>query len=274
VATDFVNDWLHYLEQRGRSPETIRTYQSVINAFAAEVMQSGHGILTADVDDAQRWWDARDGQAVRTRARALSCVRSFYKWALRHDMILQDPTRRLDAPSLPKGAPRYITKDQLGVLREKLEPDLKRAALLGAWAGLRVSEAAALMWGDVDTELMRINVRHGKGDKARPVGMASLLLDELAPVYADNVNVVTGTEQVQSAATLQRRINRAIARAGVDATFHQLRHRFGTITYGVTGDPLAVAAAMGHSSLETTRIYAAVSDDALARVAAAAVRGG
>ena len=72
--------------------------------------------------------------------------------------------------------------------------------------------------------------------------------------------------------SLQRKVNRAIQRAGVSATFHQLRHRFGTLTYGITGDPIAVAAAMGHSSLETTRIYAAVSDDALDRVAAAAIR--
>lgn len=264
--SDTTERWLHYLSQRGRSPETLRTYRSSLAAYAEHAPDP----LKADVDDAEAWWTSLEHLSPRTRARSLSCVRSFYAWAMRYDLIDRDPTRRLDSPTLPKGAPRYVTRDQLAVLRRELPDDLRRAALLGAWAGLRVSEAAALSWDDVDTELMRLTVRHGKGDKARPVAIHPVLLDELTPIIA-GANVVTGTEHTYTAAALQRRVNRAMKRAGVEATFHQLRHRFGTITYGKTGDPLAVAAAMGHASLETTRIYAAVSDDALARVAAAAV---
>jgi site-specific recombinase XerD len=259
-----LDDWLAYLAQRGRSEGTLASYRSTMRTYPADP-------LAVTVEDADKWWTSVEHLAPRTRARSLSCIRSFYTWAMRYDLVERDPTRRLDAPSLPKGAPRYVTKDQLEILRDKLPPDLRRAALLGAWAGLRVSEAAALNWDDVDTELMRLTVRHGKGDKARPVAIHAVLLDELSPIVA-GANVVSGTEVTYTAATLQRRVNRAMKRAGVEATFHQLRHRFGTITYGKTGDPLAVAAAMGHASLETTRIYAAVSDDALARVAEAAVQ--
>lgn len=268
-SVEVVDRWLHYLEQRGRSPETIRTYRSAIRGFMDAISEPD--LLSANVEDVEQWWAGLEGLAPRTRTRHLSCVRSFYTWAMRYDLIERDPTRRLDAPSLPKGSPRYVTRDQLDVLRTALPADLLRAALLGAWAGLRVSEAAILSWDDIDTDLMRINVRGGKGDKSRPVGMAPLLLDALLPVVA-GANVVTGTNHVYTAGALQRRVNRAMKAAGVEATFHQLRHRYGTITYGATGDPLAVAAAMGHASLETTRIYAAVSDDALAKVAAAAVR--
>ena len=49
-----------------------------------------------------------------------------------------------------------------------------------------------------------------------------------------------------SAATLQRRINRAIHRAGIDATFHQLRHRYGTLAYQATCDLVAVGRQMDH----------------------------
>lgn len=258
-----VERWLRYQRQRNRSPETLRTYRSVMTSFAADP-------LAATVDDVQDWWDSIDELGVRTRARALSCVRSFYRWAARFDLRTDDPTRRLDAPTVPKGAPRYVTRADLDTLLGSLDDDLRRAVALGAWAGLRVAEAAALDWSDVDTEARRIHVRSGKGQKSRPVGMHPILLDALLPNTGGNVVAAGGTPY--SAASLQRRANRAIRRLGVDATFHQLRHRFGTITYGATGDPLAVAAAMGHSSLETTRIYAAVSDDALDKVAAAAVR--
>lgn len=260
---DAVTDWLDAQARRGRSESTIRTYRSVLSGWHPDP-------LTATLADAQAWWEAQDGDGPRTRAKRLAAVRSFYTWAVRHDLVDRDPTRRLDAPTLPKGAPRYVTRHQLDTLLRELPGDLRRAVVLGAWAGLRVSEAAALDWSDIDTEARRIHVRHGKGDKARRVGMHPLLLDALLPEVGGNV--VTAGGQVYSADALQRRVNRAMRRVGVDATFHQLRHRFGTMTYGQTGDPLAVAAAMGHASLETTRIYAAVSDDALDRVAAAAVR--
>lgn len=258
-----IEKWLAHLAQRNRSTETLRTYRSIMAGYDADP-------LAVTVESAQAWWDGLDHQGVRTRARSLSCVRSFYKWAIRFDLIVSDPTRRLDAPTLPKGAPRYVTRHQLDTLLRELPGDLRRAVVLGAWAGLRVSEVAALDWSDIDVDLHRLHVRHGKGDKSRSVGVHSVLLDALLPDVGGNV--VTGGGTPYTASSLQRRVNRAMKSAGVDATFHQLRHRFGTITYGITGDPLAVAAAMGHASLETTRIYAAVSDDALDRVAAAAVR--
>ena len=258
---EHVEAWLRHLAQRNKSPATLRTYRSIMSTFPDPL-----GVSMAGV---QAWWDSQDELGVRTRARNLACVRSFYKYAQRFDLRLDNPTRRLDAPSLPKGAPRYVTRSQLDTLLDALEPDLRRAVVLGAWAGLRVSEAAALTWQDVDLDARRIHV-NGKGNKRRVVGVHPVLLDALLPDTGGNVVTAGGTPYNES--SLQRKVNRAIRRAGVAATFHQLRHRFGTLTYGITGDPIAVAAAMGHSSLETTRIYAAVSDDALDRVAAAAIR--
>lgn len=214
--------------------------------------------------------DNLDGTNPRTRARTLSCVRSFYRWALRNDLLSSDPTRRLDAPAVPKGAPRYINRQQLDTLLRELPADLRRAVVLGAWAGLRVSEAAALKWSDIDRDRMCINVRAGKGNKSRAVPMHTVLLDSLLPDTGGNV--ITGTRRAYDGGSLQRRVNRAMRRVGIDATFHQLRHRYGTMTYGITGDPLAVAAAMGHQSLNSTKIYAAISDDAMTRIAAAAIQ--
>lgn len=257
-----LDEWLDYLRSRNRSPATLSTYQSVMSAYLPDP-------LTVTLDEAESWWRSIEGQSVRSRARALSVVRSFYKWAIRYDLIERDPTRRLDAPSLPKGAPRYLTRAQVDRLMGELPDDLRRGLALGCYAGLRAAEAAALNWSDVDVEARRLHIV-GKGSKSRYVPAHPILLDHLLP--STGGNVVTGGGITYSAGAFQRRINRAIQRAGIEATFHQARHRFGTMAYGGTGDPLAVAAAMGHASLETTRIYAAVSDDALDKVAAAAVR--
>jgi integrase len=102
------------------------------------------------------------------------------------------------------------------------------------------------------------------------VGLSPLLLDELLPVTGGNV--VTAGEKPYSAAVLQRKVNRAIKAAGVDATFHKLRHRFGTIALDATGNLLAVARAMGHANVATTAGYAATSDADLDVIAAAVTK--
>ena len=98
----------------------------------------------------------------------------------------------------------------------------------------------------------------------------SLLLDELLPDTGGNV--VTAGGAPYTAGTLQRRVNRAIRAAGVDCTYHQLRHRFGTVALAATGNLLAVSRAMGHASPATTAIYAATSDADLDVIADAVTR--
>jgi integrase/recombinase XerC len=151
------------------------------------------------------------------------------------------------------------------VLDSAPAPD-RRAVCLGAYAGLRISEAARLDWSDVDLESLQIRVMHSKGGKSRRVPISAVLLEALLPNTGGNV--VTGGE-AHDTDWLARRIRKAFRRAGVHATFHQLRHRYGTLAYKATGDVLAVSRLMGHSNLNTTAIYAAASDEVAARIAEA-----
>lgn len=225
---------------------------------------------TATREDVETWWRERAGRlAPASRANDLANLRSFYAWARRWEHRDDDPTSRLDPPKVPKGLPRPISRADLRLLLDVLPDDLRRAVCLGAWAGLRVSEAAALEWADVDTEARRIRVL-GKGAKTRMVGLSPILLDALLPDTGRNV--VTGSTEAYSAAALQRRVNRAIQAAGVDATFHQLRHRYGTLALAGTSNLLAVSRAMGHASPATTAIYAATADADLDVIADAVTR--
>ena len=130
-------------------------------------------------------------------------------------------------------------------------------------------EVAALDWNAIDLEANRIYV-DGKGQKKRLVGLSPILRDSLLPNAGGNV--VTAGGAVYTASTLQRKVNRAIRAAGVDATFHQIRHRFGTVALASTSNLLAVSRAMGHESPATTAIYAAASDTDLDLIAEAVSR--
>lgn len=99
-----------------------------------------------------------------------------------------------------------------------------------------MSEVAALNWDDVDLENHRIRVT-GNGAKTRLVGLTPLLLDELLPFTSGNVVPAGG--HTYAADVLQQKVNRAIRATGVDATFHQLRHRYSTVALGATDNLLA-----------------------------------
>jgi integrase/recombinase XerD len=255
------DEWLEHLTRERRPPNTI--------AAARRVMRSLPNASTATREDVEAWWASRAHLSPATRSNDLAILRMFYDFAIIWEFRDDDPTRRIKAPKVPQGLPRPISRADLRKLLDALEEDMRRAVCLGAYGGLRVSEAAGLGWHDVDTETRRIRVL-GKGGKTRLVGMSPLLLDELLPDTGGNV--VTAGGPPYTPGTLQRKVNRAIKAAGVDATFHQLRHRFGTVALAATGNLLAVSRAMGHSSPATTAVYAATSDADLDVIADAVTR--
>ena len=239
-------------------------------ASRARVLRSINTAGTATREEVEIWWATRRHLSAGTRANDLACLRAFYKWARRWEHRDDDPTLRIDAPRVDKGLPRPMSRADLRKLLGAAPDDLRRAVALGAYAGLRVSEVAALHWRDVDIEARRARVLHSKGGKSRMVALGAVLIDQILPDTGGYV--VTGTDTPVSAAQLQRRVNRAIRNAGVDGTFHTLRHRYGTLAYQATRDLVAVGRQMGHSSPVTTAIYAAASDDVADEIAAAVAR--
>lgn len=259
------DEWFAYLARLNRSPETTRSYRSVMSRLPFDP-------LTATRDEVETWWASLDALTPASRRRALSTIRSFYRWARRFDRRTDDPTARLDPPRIGDHLPKWVSRSELGALLAAFEDgELRRAVALGAYAGLRVGEVAALDWQDVDLEERWITVRGGKGDKDRVVDLPSLLADELLPRTGGNV--VTAGGHVYTSGALQRRVNRAIRSTGVDQTFHRLRARYATVGLAVTGNLLAVSRALGHSSPTVTARYAATSGDDLRAIGEAVTRG-
>lgn len=225
---------------------------------------------TATREEVEAVWASRRDLSPGTRTNDLAGWRGFYKWARRWEHRLDDPTLRIDAPHVARLLPRPMCKADLRHLLDTLAPTERRAVCLGAYAGLRIHEAAAVDWAQVDIEGRKLLVLHGKGDKQRLIAISPILIDELLPDTGGNV--VTAGHPPFSAAALQRRVNRAFRRAGVTATFHQLRHRYGTVGYQATGDLLALADQMGHASVVTTAGYAAAAGDVAVKIATAVVR--
>jgi len=135
--------------------------------------------------------------------------------------------------------------------------------LLGAHAGLRVSEAHALEWADINPGRSELVVRSGKGRKRRSVAMSPTLmaaLDAVAP--APRQGRVFG--RVSSRVALWRQMRRLALRAGVTPRgVHSLRHYCGTRIVREGGSLEWAARHLGHSQIETARVYAKWSDEGL-----------
>jgi|BarGraNGADG00212_1021973.scaffolds.fasta_scaffold08301_4 integrase len=267
VQDDLSEAWLAWSRSERRPANTVRR--------RAATLKSIGNAGTATREDVEAWWLRRAYLAPASRHSDLANLHSFYKWCRRWEYRDDDPTLRIDAPHVDPGLPRPMTREDLHTALDALSGDLRRAVCLGAYAGLRVSEAAALDWSNVDLEARQIRVMHSKGGKSRLVPIGPILLDALLPRTGGNV--VTGggggpllTSGIPySASRLAKRVSSAFRRLGIDATFHQLRHRYGTIAYKATGDVLAVSRLMGHANINTTAVYAAANDEVAAKIALA-----
>lgn len=253
-------DHLAWLErQNDRAPNTL--------ASRARVLRSLPNAGTATRDDLQAWWESRAHLATGTRAVDLSHMRDFYRWCQMYDHRHDDPSIRLRPPRVENATHSKISNQDIQRLLDTLPADLRRAVILGAFAGMRVSEAAALDWADVDSGDDVITVRRSKGGKSRQIPVSPDLIRQVGPEVPGNV--VTAGGEPYTAAQLQRRLNRAMRAAGCDYTSHDLRHRWGIAAYRSSRDLLAVAEMMGHSSVNTTKIYASADSDVKRKIASA-----
>ena len=146
-----------------------------------------------------------------------------------------------------------------------------RALIVVLWrAGLRVNEALALRPKDVDLDRGTVRVLHGKGDRARTVGLdptACAVLERW--IERRRALGLTGTKPlfcVISAPTrgkalysscVREKLKRAAARAGIEKRVHPhgLRHTH-AVELATEGVPMhVIRAQLGHSSLDTTARY-------------------
>lgn len=247
---------------RKRSQNTLKRYRAVL-----ESLRNFADPATATREQVEQWWESRYGASESTRNNELACLRSFYKYCTMFDVREDDPTRRLSLPKVPIRVPRMIGRSDFERLLGELtkdEPVLRKAYALGGYGGLRISEAAALDWQDIDIEARRIYVI-GKGNKERAVPISSTLMDYLLP--EGEGNVIQGGGSPPSAAVLQRKINRHMARHGINHTFHDFRKRGASIALSKGASIMAVKKMFGWESTQTVEHYAVVGDDELDRIA-------
>jgi len=133
-------------------------------------------------------------------------------------------------------------------------------------AGLRISEALALKVAAIDSKRGLIRIEQGKGGKDRYAMLSPRLLDVLRRYW--RATRPTGylfpswrRDRHLSTTALSIACREAALRAGIGkrVTVHTLRHSFATHLLENGADTRIIQALLGHTRIDTTARYAAVS---------------
>lgn len=265
-------DYLHWGRNlRGLSDNTLRTRLELLQRLTRYTpvplrhATSDHLLAFENV--------AIAGRSAETR-RAYTChIRALYRWMLKTGLIDTDPSTTLTLPRVGKHLPRPVPEDDLAVALAAARPKLHAMLTLASYGGLRCCEVAGLEWADIrrdDDKHAHLHVQ-GKGDKDRLVRVGHTVIRSLQHYGIQKRGAVfLGANGRQiTASGVSRAINRHLAHCDIDATAHQLRHRYGTIAYRLSKDPRMVQEQMGHASADTTAIYTLPSAEAAAAMVAA-----
>ena len=145
---------------RDLSGNTVKQYNSDLMQWFIYMHdnQFNLSVLEATEDDITEYyyWRKQQGNNVNRQKRIMSSISAFYKFLRKKRLIKESPVEFIDRPKqgLPIAIQTYLTKEQVQLMREKLEEygdiQLQAYAFLSLTTMARVHAIASLKWKQVD----------------------------------------------------------------------------------------------------------------------------
>lgn len=261
-----------------KSQSTIKLYRSVLSNFLDAVSLPVSAITTAHIRHYISECRSVKGHAAVTVSNTRRILNCFFEWCVLEQLITINPVRRIAAIKVA-GTPRHaMQRTELEYLRNAC-PDLRDKALIDFLysTGGRVSEVCHARISDINWEKKSVAIRHGKGNKFRitylnpeaEVSLKSYLASRTDASPYIFARVRGRSDQPLSPKTIQKAVEKIVCHANRDfsthITPHIFRHTVATVLLR-NGMPVEqVQRFLGHAKIDTTLIYAEVSDDDVCR---------
>lgn len=283
VVAKFVE---YLLQTKNYSAYTATAYESDIKDFLFFYENfTGNGVFVKDLSRADticfRSWLAdrqRRSLSAKSTARALSSLRTFYKFLAKQYDIKNDGIGLISSPKVPRKLSKAIEVSDVEHMKSAIKEIDDKEPWIAArdWAlvllifgcGLRISEALSLKNSDVrgNPDSLRIL---GKGKKERIVPMLPAVLDAIEK-YVRLRPFGTGVEEPLFRSVRGLPMSPRMAEKVVEklrhylqlpdyVTPHALRHTFATALLAGGADLRSLQELLGHSSLSTTQLYTKVN---------------
>ncbi len=293
-----VQEFLSFLEhERNDSANTVKAYARDLEAFitfADQYYGGGWSWLTVDRLAIRSFMGEAQGKGLSKRsiARAVSALRTFYRFlGIRYEVVL-NPARAARTPRLERRLPAVLDRsqvDEIFAAAERLAQgggfrERRDLAMLELFygTGMRLNELATLNTGDVDLLSDRVKVR-GKGRKERILPLGGPAVRAMRAYYGEREAKLAAlpTGKGDRRAVFLSRTGRRLSPRGVQQSVrrfldlvdrksglkvHSLRHSFATHLLDAGADLRAVQELLGHASLGTTQVYTHTSVERLKKV--------
>lgn len=261
--------------EKGLSENSIMAYQLDLQRLKNHMEQHNIDIVRATFDDLQAFLfdTSKEISSVRTQARLIAGIHSFYRFLLYHNYIEQDPSELLETPKKETHLPEVLSLEEIDRMiaqidMSKSESHRNRAIIEMLYgSGLRVSELVNLKLSDIyiNEGYMRIT---GKGSKQRLVPISPVAIEWFRYWMEDRSKLDIKPEAIDIAFLNRhgRQLTRAmiftiiksLAKAAeIKKTIspHTLRHSFATHLLQNGADLRIIQQLLGHESISTTEIY-------------------
>ncbi|MBF1539258.1 MAG: tyrosine recombinase XerC [Prevotella salivae] len=283
-----VDLFLDYLKlERNYSPATVKHYRDDLKEFERFFQELDLQLSweTIDSDIVRRWMEAMmdRGNVASSVNRRLSALRSFYRYALRRNLVEKDPVHGIQGPKRKRPLPQFLKEAEMDrLLDENMWTDcykdvLARTIIVTFYeTGIRISELIGLNDKDVDYINCEIKVT-GKRDKQRIIPFGDELSETLIS-YQHRRNAEMKCESEAFFRTEKgERVTDAQVRQIVKTNLskvstlkkrspHVLRHTFATAMLNHEAGLESVKKLLGHESLSTTEIYTHTTFEQLKKV--------
>jgi len=247
------------LVQRERSPGTVEQYRRSLTYLSRSLGEDKRLERETLLDWKQELTAHKAVQTVNCMIAAVNAFLDFVGAAQLKLKSLKCQRKIFSEEELTQEEFRLL------VAQARREGDRQTAVLLTAMSGsgVRVSEVQFLT---VEAAKSRMAVIRLKG-KTRQIPLGEKLCSELL-VFARRQKICTGPIFLSKRGKpldrrrIWERMKKLSAEAGVDPKKvhpHALRHLFARLFYNITQDIAKLADLLGHSSIETTRIYVMTS---------------
>ncbi|MBT2764424.1 tyrosine-type recombinase/integrase [Paenibacillus sp. ISL-20] len=229
--------------------------------------------------------------AATTRARIISAIKQFFKWAVKQHYLQYDVSQYIENPKLGDRLPKSLTLqdamkfEEFTAKRNFSERDSLITTLF-LLLGLRVSELVSINLENFNEDDGSLTII-GKGNKERKLVLTPKILRALEIYKPARQAILEKRNRVEEAALFisqkqgKRLTRRAVgliiesiaSEAGVKAnnqkvTPHKLRHTCATVLYndGEGADLLAIADLLGHADPKTATIYTKVNIEKMRKI--------
>jgi|TARA_B110000858_G_scaffold33176_1_gene36841 integrase/recombinase XerD len=280
-----IKEFKYYLQiERSLAQNSVEAYIRDINKLATYCSKINKTEISTSTKDIRKFiLELNDnGISARSQARIISGIKSFYKYLIIEDYIVNDPTTLIDNPKIGLKLPDVLSIIEIDMIVAAIDLSSKhgernRAIIETLYScGLRVSELINLKISNIQFIEGYLKVT-GKGNKERlaPIGSKAI---KYISLYINEVRVHQKIKKDQQdyvfinnrGSKLTRVmiftiIKKLVTIAGIQKKIspHTFRHSFATHLIEGGADLRAVQEMLGHESITTTEIYTHLDKDYL-----------